>query len=344
MSVFHVGLTRDFLKPDGTIGFGDIGLSLLESRPGIEWSFLADDVRELTRDVADRYDALLVLGPRVSAKTLDGVERLALVARFGVGYDSVDVAACTRNGVLLTITPDGVRRPLATAVLTLMLALSHKLLLKDRLTRAGRWHDKLSHMGQGLTGRTLGVIGLGNVGREVFRLAAPFDMRQLAADPFARPEDVRGTGIELVELDALFEQADFVVVCCALTPETHHLVNGPRLARMRKNAFLINVARGPVVDQTALTNALEEGRIQGAGLDVFEQEPIAPDDRLLALENVILSPHAICWTDECFLGNGRSACQSIIDVACGRVPAHVVNRDAIAGDRFQEKLRGYGTG
>lgn len=337
MNTFRVGVTRDFLNPDGSIGFGDIGLSLLEEAPGLAWEFLADDVREITPAQADAYDALLVLAPRVTAATLAGAGRLALVARFGVGYDNVDVEACNRAGVLLTITPDGVRRPVAASVLTLLLALSHKLLIKDRLTRTGRWNEKLDYMGIGTTGRTLGVVGLGNIGFEVFRLAAPLEMRHLAADPFRKPEDVRGKGIELVDLDTLLRESDFVAVCCALTPETRHLISAARLALMKRTAFLINVSRGPVVDQAALTRVLQAGRIQGAGLDVFEQEPIAEDDPLLALENVIVAPHALCWTDECFLGNGRSACRSILDLAEGRIPANGVNRGVTSDQRFEAK-------
>ena len=133
---FRVGVTRDFLGPDGRIAFGDIGLSLLDRHPGLSWEFLAEDTPELRPDQVRGYDALLVLGPR-DRRDPGGQERLAIVARFGVGYDSVDVPACTRNGVLLTITPDGVRRPVATAAMALLLALSHKLLIKDRLTRRG---------------------------------------------------------------------------------------------------------------------------------------------------------------------------------------------------------------
>lgn len=338
---FRVGLTRDFLKPDGSLGFGDIGLGMLDGAAGVEWNFLAANQSELSADQVRGYDALLVLAPRVTARSLAGADRLAVVARFGVGYDNVDVDACTRNGVALTITPDGVRRPVAASVLTLVLALSHKLLIKDRLTRAGRWAEKLDYMGMGLTGRTLGAIGLGNIGREVFRLAAPLDMRHLAADPFVRPGDVDAGGVELVGMETLLRESDFVVVCCALTEETRHLLNAERLALMKPTAYLINVARGPIVDQQALTAALRERRIQGAGLDVFEHEPIASDDPLLALDNAILSPHALCWTDECFLGNGRSAIGSILEVAAGRAPRHVVNQAVLDSPQFQEKLRRY---
>ncbi len=337
-ATFHVGLTRDFLKADGSLGFGDIGLKLLDDDPRIEWDFLLENVSEISRDIADQYDALLVLAPKVTAATLSGCDRLALVARFGVGYDNVDVPACTDNNVLLTITPEGVRRPVAVSAITFMLALSHKLLLKDRLTRAGRWAEKLDYMGMGLTGRTLGLIGLGNIGREIFTMARPFEMRHLAFDPFATEAAAAEVGARLTGLDELLAESDFVCVSCALTEETRHLLNAERLAKLKPTAYLINVARGPIVDQVALTRVLQQGLIAGAGLDVFEQEPIDPHDPLLELDNVILAPHAICWTDELFLGNGRSACQSIVDVAHGREPKHVVNRAVLQHPALRKKL------
>ena len=333
---FRVGLTRDFLATDGTAAMGDIGLDLLEAAPGVTWEFLAENTPELSAEQIDGYDALVVLGPQVPAAAVESAKRLAVVARFGVGYDNVDVAACTRNGVAVTITPDGVRRPMAQAILTFILALSGRLLQKDRLTRSGAWAQRLDFMGVGLTGRTLGSLGLGNIGRELFTLAAPLEMRHIAHDPYARPEAT--PGVELVDLDALFRTADFVVVNCPLTAETRHLVNAERLALMKPTAFLISTARGPIVDQTALTDALRAGRIAGAALDVFEQEPIHPNDPILALDNVIVTPHALCWTDECFSGNGRSALGDILEVAAGRTPPNVVNPDVLASDMFQDKL------
>ena len=339
---FRVGLTRDILAPDGTIGFGDIGLNLLDDAAGVEWEILAENRSPLHRDQVQDYDALLVLGPEITTETLQGVDRLTILARFGVGYDTVDVDACTQNGVLLTITPDGVRRPVAAAVITFILALSQKLLIKDRLTRDGRWEEKLDYMGMGIAGRTLGLVGLGNIGREVFKLAQPFEMRYLAYDPYTTPEQAQAAGVELVDLETLLRTSDFVSICCALTPETHHLINAERLALMKETAYLINAARGPIVDQAALTVVLQEERIQGAALDVFEQEPIDLNDPILTLDNVIVTPHGICWTDECFLGNGRSACESILAVAAGQIPNNIVNRDALDNPRFQEKLRRYG--
>jgi D-3-phosphoglycerate dehydrogenase len=226
--------------------------------------------------------------------------------------------------------------------MTLILALSHKLLIKDRLTRAGRWTERLNFMGMGITGRVLGVIGLGNIGREVFVLARPFGMRHIAYDPYVTSQEAEAVGVELVDLETLLRTADFVCICCALTPETHHMINAEQLALMKETAYLVNVARGPIVDQHALTVALQERRIQGAGLDVFEQEPADPNDPILTLDNVIVTPHAICWTDECFLGIGRSACRGILDVAAGRIPQNVVNRAVLDHPRLLERLRHYG--
>jgi phosphoglycerate dehydrogenase-like enzyme len=339
--IFRVGITRDFLKADGSLGFGEMGLEVLQQDPRIQTEFLPDFGAELPASVARDFDALLVLAPRTTAATLDGSNRLALVARFGVGYDNVDVAACTRNDVLLTITPAGVRRPVAVSALTLLLALSHKLLIKDRLTREGRWHEKLQHTGVGLTGRTLGLIGLGNIGREVLKVVAPLEMEIVAFDPYVTSQSAEESNVKLLELDELLERSDFVCVCCALTPQTHHLLDAERICRMKPTAFLINVARGPIVDQAALTLALQEGRLAGAGLDVFEKEPVDVNDPLLKLENVIVTPHALCWTDELFRGNGRAACMSIVDVAAGRMPECVVNRDVTVREGLLAKLRGW---
>ncbi|MFM8251755.1 MAG: NAD(P)-dependent oxidoreductase [Planctomycetota bacterium] len=336
---FRVGITRDFLKEDGTLGFGDIGLDLLREDPRIEFEFLAERRPELLATEIQDYDALLVLSPQVTAASLNGVERLKLIARFGVGYDSVDVTACTEQSVALTITPDGVRRPVAVSALTLILALSHQLLAKDRLTRQGRWHEKLNYMGRGLTGRTLGILGLGNIGRELSTITAPLGMRHLAHDPYATDSAAAAVGAELCSLETLLAESDFLVVCCALVPATHHLLNADRLARMKPTAYLINIARGPIVDQQALTTALQQQTIAGAGLDVFEREPIDTTDALLQLDNVILSPHALCWTDELFAGIGRDACRSIRAVAAGQVPPHVVNREVLEQPRFRAKLK-----
>jgi D-3-phosphoglycerate dehydrogenase len=338
---FSVGLTRDVRRPDGSVAVGDIGLGLLDEAAGVEWEFLAEDVDELRPVDIEAYDALLVFSPAVTARTLAGAERLTLLARLGVGYDRIGVDACTESGVILTIAPDGVRRPVAAATIAFVLALAHRLPLMDRLARESRWNEGRSHMGMGLSGRTLGLVGLGNIGREIALLAKPFDLRVVAADPYADAQQTADRGVELVTLETLLSTADFVCVACPLNEETHHLLNAERLALMRPTAYLVNLARGPIVDQRALTVALQERRIAGAALDVFEEEPPDPADPLLALDNVILSPHAVCITDEWALVTGKSACAGVFDVAAGRVPRHVVNLEVVDRPVLREKLRRY---
>jgi len=328
-ATFKVGITRDVLDAKGQTIYDRSALEPL-AQPGISWEYVEPEPVFSPATVA-RYDALCVMLGRVTRATFAGTDRrLKLVARFGVGYDTIDVDACSDNGVLLTITPDGVRRPVATAVLTFVLALAQKLLIKDKLTRSGRWGEKRDHLGRGLTGRTLGAIGLGNIGAEMFRLAAPFQMRHLAYDPYARPELARELGVELCDMDTLLRRSDFVSVMCPLTDSTRGLIGARELALMQPTAYLINTARGPVVQEQALYEALVAGRIAGAGLDVFEVEPTPADNPILALDNVIVAPHALCHTDECMTGLGRGAFEAAAAVAAGRVPAHVVNRAALA--------------
>jgi len=332
---FRVGVTRDLLG-EGTKGLGDTGVGLLDGVPGLAWEYLPERIQTFEPSHLANYDAIAILGGRVTAESVEANPRLALLARYGVGYDNIDIDACTNAGIAVTITPDGVRRPMATAIMTLILALSTRLMQQDRLTRSGGWSRKIDSMGIGLTGRVLGLVGLGNIGREVVRLAAPWEMRHIAHDPWAIPG--AAPGVELVDLETVFRTADFVVIACALTAETRHLVNTERLALMKPDAYLINTARGPIVDQAALTEALRSGRIAGAGIDVFEQEPVDPNDPILALDNVIATPHALGWTDEWIRKTGESALGGILELSRGEVPPHIVNREVLNVTAFREKL------
>jgi len=335
---FRIGITRDTLRDDGTPIFDPRALQMFDN-PQFDWEFIAENVKELTAAHAARYDAFGVLNPRVTAATLSGPERrLKIVARMGVGYDSIDVPACTANGVILTNTPDGVRRPVATSILLFILALSHKLLTKDRITRAGRWAETTRHMGDGLTGKTVGSLGMGNIGSELFRVLAPLDMVHIAFDPYARPEHAATLGVRLTDKDTVLRESDVVCINCPLTPETRHLVSDRELSLMKPTAYLINTARGPVVDEKALYKALVARRIAGAALDVFEQEPLGADHPLVTLDNVIVTPHSICWTDEFFRNNAESAFRSIMAVAKGETPTYVVNRDVLKHPDVQARL------
>ena len=326
---FSVGITRDTLRADGSSIFDPRALQMFDEAK-LQWEFIADDVKELTAAHGARYDALCVLNPKVPAAVVSGPDkRIAIVARMGVGYDSVDVKACTENGVIVTNTPDGVRRPVATAILALILALSHKLATKDALTRTGRWSETTNHMGVGLTGKTVGSIGVGNIGGELFRLLAPLDMVHIACDPYAKADDAAKLRVRLTDKETVFREADFVCVNTPLTPETRGFIGSREFSLMKPTAYFINTARGPIVEEKALYAALAEKRIAGAALDVFEVEPVARDNPLLTLENVIVTPHSICWTDEFFRNNAESAFRSVVAVATGKTPTFVVNRDVL---------------
>lgn len=340
MSRFRVALSGDFKKPDGSPTYPSFDLALLTGDPRIETVFVDPVDGAMTAEGLAGCDALILLMPRFMRASVPADGRLAVVARFGVGYDSVDVAACTGNGIALVITPDGVRRPVAVSILTFVLALSQKLLIKDRLCREGPqgWARRSEHMGEGLVGKTLGQLGMGNIGAEVFRLAAPFGMRFMAHDPYQDPAVAAELGVELVGIEELFRKADFLSVSVPLSEATRHIVGERLLALMKPTAYVINTARGPVVDQKALHEALRTGRIAGAGLDVFEVEPCPADEPILKLENVVLAPHALCWTDECFAGNGAADVRAVLDVMHGRVPRGIVNREIVDQDVWRGKL------
>jgi len=337
---FRVGLTRDILDSRGEPAFGRKALSVLDGAAHVEWDYLPDVVPHLTPEHAAQYDAVYVNIARVPAAAVARPDcRLRVVARHGVGYDSVDVAAMTEAGILVTNTPSPMPRPVATIALTFILALAGKLMLKDKLTRTGRWNERMDNMGLGLTGRTLGVIGAGRIGKELLRMARTFDLKLIAADPNVDTVELGYVGARKVDMDTLLATADFVVVACLLDPSTRHLVGAAQLAKMRPDAYFINVARGPIVDEPALIAALQAGKIAGAAVDVFEQEPVDPANPLLAMENVIVTPHSLCWTDECFHNMASTGLASIVDALAGKRPQFVVNPAVLDHPRVRAWLK-----
>ncbi|MBL8217453.1 MAG: hypothetical protein JNK87_42420 [Bryobacterales bacterium] len=291
----------------------------------------------------DRYDAIFSLGMKYTADSLRGLKRLAVIARWGVGYDMIDIPAATASDVLIAITPQAVKRPVAEAALAYVFALAKNMREQDQIVRAGKWRGQLSRLGTCMADRVLGSVGLGNIGGEMFRLAAGLGFsRFLACDPYADPAKARALNVELVSMEDLFRQSDFLTVNCLLNEQTRGLITEGLLRLMKPTAFFINTARGPIVDQKALTKALQEKWILGAGIDVFEQEPPDADDPLLQLENVLLAPHALAWTEEIARDNGLEACDNILTIARGEVPASsAVNRDVLARPGFQSKLERY---
>jgi phosphoglycerate dehydrogenase-like enzyme len=335
---FRVALSSDFRKPDGAPTYPDFDLTPLLSDPRVEVGYVDAVDGVMPAEGLAGYDVLILLVPKFTGASVPKDGRLAAVCRFGVGYDSVDVPACTAAGIALVITPDGIRRPVAVSIVTFVLVLSQKLYIKDKMTREGRWNDRSAHMGMGIVGRTFGQLGIGNIGAEAIRLLKPFEMKLIAHDPYAKPEMAKELGVELVGFEELFQRSDYLSVSVPLSDATYHIVNERALKLMKPSAYLINTSRGPTVDQKALYQALVDGTIAGAGLDVFEVEPVPADEPILKLDNVIVSPHALCWTDQCFAGNGAgdvAAAQAILN---GEKPRNVVNREVLQDPRFEEKL------
>ncbi len=227
MAKFRVAMSADFVKPDGTHAFPMVDLTPLTSDPNVEVEMVAPVDGEMRAQDLAEFDALMLLMPRFGRASIPHNGRLSVVARFGVGFDTVDVPACTEAGIALVTTPDGVRRPMAVAIVTLMLALTTKLIDKDRLTRAAAdgFARRAGYMGFGLVGKTLGSIGVGNIGAELFRMAKPFDMRFVAADPYVDPAIPASLGVELMPMDEVFRQADILSISCPLNDETKGMVD-----------------------------------------------------------------------------------------------------------------------
>lgn len=339
---FRVGFSADFRDDAGKLVFPDIGLSLLENVAGLSYEFLPEYKGEYTPDQLRNYDVLISLKPRIAATSLEGVERLCAIGRCGVGYDNVDLAACTANDIAVYITPGGVVRPVAESIVLFVLALSHNLVLKDRLVRQGKWKESSSQLGREPRQRVIGTIGLGNIASAAIQLLRNFNVaRFLAFDPYTSNDTADKLGVEMLPLDELLRQSDYVLVNCPLTPQTKGLMGKREFSLMKTGSVLINTARGPIVDEHALIEALQSKQIRAAALDVFESEPLSIDSPLTKMENVILTSHSIAWTEELFRDMGRIDCEGAISIYNGQAPENVVNRDVLSRPGFLKKLENY---
>lgn len=339
--IFRVALTGDFYNQAGEMPFKDMGLSVLDAQPQIEYAALKENRPQIGGDQISDANALIVLMPAVTRETVANAENLLAIGRFGVGYEKVDVAACTEADVLTFITAGAVDRSVAEATIGWMIALSHHTLIKDRLVRSGGWDKRTGYMGSELRDRTFGTVGLGGIARETLRLLSVFGMNQpLAFDPFMTPAAAEALGVKLVSLDELLVEADFVSLHCPLTEQTRNLIGARELGLMKPNAYLLNTARGGIVNEDALYDALSGGQIAGAAIDSFVDEPITSPHRFGVLDNVLLAPHSIAWTDELFRDIGKSVCQGMVDLAYGRKPQKgVLNPEVLDRPGFQEKWR-----
>ncbi|MFN7937623.1 MAG: NAD(P)-dependent oxidoreductase [Bryobacteraceae bacterium] len=341
-TTFRVGITPDFYT-DAKGRFEAALESKLQNVSGLEFAPIPPQPNKvMTREAADQFDAIFALGTSFTAESVQGCQRLALIARWGVGYDMIDIQAINNAGILLAITPQAVRRPVAEAILAYIFALAKNIPENDRITREGKWRGQLSRLGTCLEGRTLGSIGCGNIAQEMFRLASGLGFsRFLAHDPYANPDAAAKLNVELTSIDHVFRDSDFVAVNCLLNQQTRGLIGAEHFRLMKPSAFFINTARGAIVRQADLTQALRERWILGAGIDVFEKEPVDPTDPLLSLDNVILAPHALAWTEEIARDNGLEACDNILALFRGQIPHGAVNREVLNTPAFLRKLERY---
>jgi phosphoglycerate dehydrogenase-like enzyme len=348
-----VALSGDFLNIEGAPAYGDSGLTLLKSKPYLQVRFLLEQAPrqgdpaywerfyslEVRPEEIVSVDGLVVLRPWIKRPTLArGAKDLVVIGRSGAGYDKIDVAACTDHGIAVFNAPTALNHSTAASALLFMLALAKRLPQQERIVRSGRWDLQAEVMGSELQGQTLGILGLGHSGRELVRLVAPFSLHLLAYSPHADPATAAALSVRLTSLEEVLRTADYVSLHCRLTDATRQLVGAEQLALMKPTAYLINVARGELIDQAALVAALRERRIAGAGLDVFEAEPLPPDDPLLQLDNVILTPHWSASTSDVWAATGAAMAEGMVRAAQGLVPANVVNPEVLDRPAFRAKL------
>jgi phosphoglycerate dehydrogenase-like enzyme len=337
-NAFRVALTADFYDDAGQPKYRDLGLGIFETCSHIECTALAENKTRIEASQLNDVNGVIVLTPAVTADTVSRAESLLAVGRFGVGYDAVDVPACTAADVAVFITAGAVDRSVAEATVGWMLALTHHLRVKDQLVRRGQWNERSRFMGCELRDRTFGAVGFGGIARATVGLLRSFGMREpLAYDPFVDAAVAAEHGVRLVELDELLRTADFISVHCPLTPQTRGLLGRDQLQKMKPQAYLINTARGGIVDEQVLGELLIEGRIAGAALDCFDREPLEAPHPLGDLDNVLFAPHSIAWTDELFRDIGRAVSQGMVDLSMGKRPQGVVNPEVFKRPGFQQK-------
>jgi D-3-phosphoglycerate dehydrogenase / 2-oxoglutarate reductase len=289
---------------------------------------------ELARNpgVAEQW----ICGPELLARCPD----LLAVCSAGAGYDIIDVDACTAVGVIVCHNSGPGREAVAEHALGFMLALAKKIVVADRMIRRETVQDRTALRSRELLGKTLGIVGVGQIGSRLVELCAPFAMTVLAYDPYLSDEDARARGTEKVELDELLERSDFVHLNCPLTSETEGLMGREQFARMRPTAFFITTARGAVHDEQALYDALVSGAIAGAGIDVFHDEPPDPSHPLLSLDNVVASPHTAGITVEATRDIAHATAEQWLTIFAGKVPPRLVNPEAwpAYADRFDARF------
>lgn len=287
----------------------------------------------LLREVVDADGIVCVITEKIDAEAIERMAHCRVISQVAVGYDNIDVPAATRKGIFVTNTPGVLTETTADMAWAILLATARRVVQGDKFTRSGRWKtwELMAFTGQDVHGATLGIVGMGRIGVAIARRAAGFSMRVLYSNRNRVPpaQEREAGGARHVALDELLRESDYVVVSAALTPETRHLIAERELGLMKRTAVLINIARGPIVDQRALYRALVDNKLWAAGLDVFETEPVPMDEPLLKLENVVVPPHLGSATIATRIKMATLAAENCLAGVRGEIPPNVINREAL---------------
>lgn len=327
MPSFKVVLT-DFSDPDHSPE------ATVLSDSGLEIDFVrlqTKDPETLIPHVIDA-DGLIVQWASINRKVIEAMTRCKIISRYGIGVDMVDLQAAGEHGIAVANVPDYCIEEVSDSTIAFLFDLGRRHFLLDRYVRSGNWGTTQplpSWPPPRLRGQSVGIIGLGNIGRAVAHKAAGLGLHLLGFDPYLPPQQMAALGVEAVSLETLLRRADFVSIHCPLNEETRGLIGAAQLALMKPSACLINMARGPIVVQADLYRALANQTILAAAVDVLEQEPPAPDDPLLRLNNILITPHTSSGSVESILQLRRDTAQNVVDVLSGTLPRSIVNRKAL---------------
>jgi glyoxylate reductase len=313
----------------------DEAIEILEEHADVEVYEGVDDAipRELLLEkVADVEGLLSLLTERIDAEVMDAAEGLKVISNYAVGYNNIDVAAATERGIYVTNTPGILTDTTADAAFALLMAAARRIPEADRHIRARGWIHAWGprmFIGTDVHGKTLGILGMGRIGSAIAKRAKGFDMKVIYHDIYRREDLEEELGIAYKSREEVLREADFVSLHVPLTPETHHMIGAGELAAMKETAIMINTSRGPVVDEEALYEALRDGAIAGAGLDVFEVEPINPGSPLLDLDNIVLTPHLASGSVETRTKMAVTAATNLVSVLQGKEPPNLVNPEVL---------------
>ena len=309
---------------------GEVAIGILKPHGDI---VVAEDSSEdaLVR-IVDNAIGLVLRGDGIgSAKVIETATDLKVIGRSGVGYDNVDIPAANSRKIPVIITPGANSQAVAEAALTFMLALCKKMIHWDTQLKQGNWRSRFEQSSGDLEGATLGIIGFGRIGRKLAGLIRPFGMTVLAYDPFVKEDEAHALGVELVDLDVLLQQSDFITIHALLNESTRGLIDKRRLDLMKPGSFLINLARGAIIESLdVLYEALTAGPLAGVGLDVFDPEPPDVNHPIFQLDNCLTSPHAICMSRQAMYRSFKMMAEDMAAVLEGRKPRFVANPEALA--------------